>query len=171
MIFIKLKKSIDMSYIIRKSQIEDKLDIQNAHRRSIRELCSKDYGAKEIEAWSSVIYTDDVFTNSVKNDCHIVIEINNTIEGFCHARFHEDGLGEIMGLFLTPEVSGFGAGRAAFEKAIEYLKECDVNRVVITGTRTAKGFYERMGFKAVSEEKLFDIRGEKIACYEMEMKI
>jgi putative acetyltransferase len=159
------------NFSIRKSQIEDMLNIQDAHRRSIRELCSKDYSSKEINAWSSVIYTHDVFSNSLKNDCHLVVEINNTIEGFCHARFHQDGLGEIMGLFLTPRSTGLGAGRAAFEKAIEHLKECGVNKIVITGTRTAKGFYEKMGFRATCDEKLFDIRGEKIACYEMEMKI
>jgi putative acetyltransferase len=171
MIFIKLKKSVDMSYIIRKTRFEDKLAMQDAHRRSIREVCSNDYGENEVKAWSDVSYDDDRFKDNIENEFHIVVEKNGKIEGGCHAKNHSEDLGEIMGLYLSPEVIGLGAGRAVFEKAIKYLKECGVNKVVITGTRTAKGFYERMGFQAVSEEKLFDIRGEQIACYEMEMKI
>jgi putative acetyltransferase len=158
-------------YSMRASRQEDMLAIQNAHRLSIQNVCSKDYGEKEIIFWGNVTYTSDFFLKNIADDCHSVVEVDEVIKGFCHSRYNGDGHGEIMGLFLTKDLIGKGIGRSLFNTAMDYLKTKNVTKVTITGTRTAKNFYEKMGFHATSDEKMFDIRGEKIGCYEMEMKI
>jgi len=44
-------------YTIRKAKKEDLKGVENAHRISIRELCSKDYLPNQIERWSDINYT------------------------------------------------------------------------------------------------------------------
>jgi len=61
-------------YLIRKSVIEDKDAVCDAHRRFIREVCSKDYAPDQIKNWSAVVYDDDIWRNTVTNEYHIVIE-------------------------------------------------------------------------------------------------
>ena len=115
------------------------LAVNIAHKRSIREVCSKDYNPEQIEKWSDVTYTLDRWTNTVTNECCYVIELDNEIHGVCHSKVHEDNRGEIVGLYLTPEVIGIGVGRQIFEKCMDYIKGFNSKIVFINGTLTAKG--------------------------------
>lgn len=156
-----------MKYQIRKSQINDIHDIMKAHKISIQEICSKDYNPEQIAKWSDFNYSPEIWANSVNNEFHYVVEVNGTIEGFCHSAAYENGEGEIKGLYFTPKVAGLGIGREAFEIALNHLRERQCSRIYITATKTAKGFYEKMGFRAI-ESKLFHIRGIDVECYQME---
>lgn len=147
--------------IIRKSKIEDIEQVMDAHKRSIVELCSNDYNEEQIDCWSNVNYSHDIWSRSVNDEYHLVVEKNNKIEGFCHACVHEGAIGEIRGLYFTSEIAGLGYGRKIFKKSIDYLRDNDCNKVVITGTKTAKPFYEKMGFSCI-EEKSLNIRGTNL---------
>jgi len=156
-------------YIIRKSIFEDKVAVNEAHMKSIREVCAKDYSSEQIKHWSSLTYTDDVWTISVNNDFHYVIEKNGKVEGFCHAKVHDDSIGEIVGLYFTYEVIGLDAGREVFELAMKYFKEKNPKKVIISATKTAKGFYEKMGFDALGPATDCQMRGTTIECFDMEL--
>jgi len=54
--------------IIRKAELEDKERVNQAHIRSIREVCLKDYSPEQIEKWSSIKYSDDVWATTVNKD-------------------------------------------------------------------------------------------------------
>jgi len=159
-----------MDYKIRKTKIEDMKAVEDAHRRSILEICSKDYTTDQIEKFSGVKYTSDIWENSINNEYHISIDVNGCIEGMCHAKIREDGDGEIVGLYFTKEVAGKGLGREIVEMAFKHLDEFKPNKIVLTGTITAKPFYEKMGFVEVEEKKL-NIRGAEITCYRMEKSL
>ncbi len=153
---------------IRKSIIQDMEAVMDAHHRSIVELCSKDYNEEQIRCWSSVKYSDEIWRNSIENEYHLAIEKNGKIEGFCHSCVHKDGIGEIKGLYFTKEISGQGYGRKAFEKSLSFFKENECKKIIITGTKTAKPFYEKMGFSCM-DKKVLNIRGAELICYSMEM--
>lgn len=159
-----------MDYIIRKTKIEEMVSVMDAHSRSIRQLCSKDYNQDQVSKWSSVNYTESIWHNTINNEFHICVEVNGRIEGLCHAKVDEDGDGHIVGLYFTDVIAGKGIGREVFEQAIAYIRKAGSTKVFITGTITAKGFYERMGFKAV-EKKQVSTRGATLDCYKMEMDL
>ncbi|MAV90453.1 MAG: hypothetical protein CL676_03465 [Bdellovibrionaceae bacterium] len=154
--------------IIRTSTLNDKLSVKDAHIRSIHQICSKDYTQKQIEAWAQPPYSDDVWERAVNRQLHQVVELDGKIEGFCHSTVHEDGTGEILGLYLTPEVAGLGVGKKMVQQALEYINTFKPRKIVVESTITAKGFYERMGFKLVHEILDHKIRGEIIQCFRME---
>jgi putative acetyltransferase len=156
-----------MNYIIRKTKLEDMKAVEDAHRRSILKICSKDYTPDQIEKFAGVKYTSDIWENSVNNEYHIVVEVDGNIEGMCHAKIREDGDGEIVGLYFTEEVAGKGIGREIVEMAFDYLDQFSPKKIVLTGTVTAKPFYEKMGFVEVEEKKI-NIRGADLTCFRME---
>ena len=155
--------------LIRKSKLEDKQAVKDAHIRSIRQICSKDYTPAQIKAWAQPAYTDDVWVRAINQQLHQVVELNQIIEGFCHSTVHDDGTGEILGLYLTPEVSGLGVGRAIAEQGLDYIKSLTPSKVVVESTITAKGFYQALGFKVLHEICDHEIRGELVKCYRMEL--
>ena len=156
--------------VIRKARLEDKEQVNQAHVRSIKEVCSRDYSPEQIEKWSSLKYSDDIWSNTVNKDCCYLIEKDSQIYGFCHAKIHNDNRGEIAGLYFTPEILGKGFGRKIFERCLAYLKQFNPEKIFIVGTKTAKGFYETMGFRTL-EKKIIQIRGVDVECYHMEREI
>lgn len=159
-----------MSYIIRKTKLEDMKSVEGAHRRSILEICSKDYSADQIEKYAEVKYTSDIWENSINNEYHISVEVDGNIEGMCHAKVCENGDGEIVGLYFTKKIAGQGLGRKVVEMAFEYLSSFKPKKIILTGTITAKGFYETMGFVEI-EKKQVNLRGALIDCFQMEKKL
>ncbi len=154
--------------IIRRAKLEDKTATNDAHKRSIREVCSRDYNEEQIRIWSDVTYSDDIWENTVKNDICFVLEKNSKVEGVIHGRIHPDNTGEIMGLYFTPEIIGQGLGRKAFEMVMSEILKTNPSKVIISGTKTALPFYKAMGFE-VTEVKQSNIRGTIIETNEMEL--
>lgn len=159
-------------YLIRKAEVADKEKVNRAHVYSIKEICSKDYTPLQIDRWSDLKYSDDIWSNTVLNDCCYVLEEkdNSEIHGFCHAKIHPDGRGEIVGLYFTSDVVGKGMGREIFLKCLEYLKAHQARVIFLIGTKTAKGFYQKMGFEIIYK-KVAQIRGVEIECFYMELNI
>ena len=163
----------EKKYSIRKSKLEDMHAVQAAHRRSIRKVCAKDYSEEQIRRWSAIKYSDDRWTRNVTdpNQYHLVVEVDRNIEGFCHGNIHDDGSGQILGLFLAPKAIGLGAAKEAFSLTIDLLRRHSPPRIILQSTKTAKGFYERLGLKAIGPEFQASVRGTHIECYGMEMNL
>jgi len=150
--------------------MEDKLAVKEAHIRSIREVCSKNYSSRQIEAWAQPPYSDEMWERALKTQYHQLVEVDGKIEGFCHATVHEDGTGEILGLYLTSKATGLGVGKEIALQALEYIRSHQPKKIIVESTLTAKGFYEKLGFKLDYEILDHKIRGEIIECFRMEMK-
>lgn len=159
-----------MKYTIRKTTIEDMHAVEDAHRKSIQEICSKDYDEDQISKWSNVNYNEEIWANTIHNEYHLVVEVDGQVEGLCHAKVDQHGHGHIVGLYFTKVVAGKGIGKEVFEMAMNYLREVGAKNIFIVGTVTAKGFYEKMGFH-VAEKTQTTTRGATLECYKMEMKI
>jgi putative acetyltransferase len=159
-----------MDYLIRRARINDMIEVMRAHRLSIKEICSKDYNPEQIEKWSDVKYTNEIWEDSVNKDIYYVIEVDGRIEGFCHSQVHANNVGEIKGLYFTKVVQGTGLGREVFELSMNNLRADGCKTFFIFATKTAKGFYEKMGFREV-ESLNIQVRGANLECYKMEMSL
>lgn len=156
-----------IEFTIRKTKLEDLDGVMRAHRKSIQDLCAKDYSKEQVLKWSDVNYDPDIWRNTVENDYHLVVEADGVIEGFSHAKIDGEGIGHIVGLYFTSKIAGRGIGREVFDKTIEWLKTEKCPKVRIIGTITARGFYEKMGFSVIEKRQL-TTRGATLDCYRME---
>ena len=154
--------------IIRKATYEDKEQTNEVHRRYIREVCSKDYSSEQIRIWSDVNYSDEIWKRSLEQDIYYVLELDSKIEGFIHGKVHDNNTGEIMGLYFTPTILGKGYGRKSFELVMNEISRKKPQKVIISGTKTARAFYEAMGLK-VKEIVQSNIRETVIETCEMEL--
>lgn len=157
-----------MNYRIRKVELEDMQATQNAHQKSIYTLCTKDYSPEQIQAWGNVKYSEEIWNKTVFHDYALVVEVNGGVEGICHGKIRDDGLGEIVGLYFTGIIAGKGIGREIFQQVLFELRKRGATNFIIFATLTAKGFYEKMGFK-VEREFLSSIRGTQIESFEMRL--
>ena len=112
--------------------------VEDAHRKSIIKICSKDYSPDQIEKYSAINYSSENWEKSINNDYHLVVEVNNTIEGFCHAKIGDNGDGHIVGLYFSQVIAGQGIGRKVIEMTFNYLDQFMPRKIVLTGTVTAK---------------------------------
>jgi ribosomal protein S18 acetylase RimI-like enzyme len=157
--------------MIRLAQDQDTHAIWNAHVRSIREICSKDYEPSQIQGWSGFNFNHEHCVSTIKKDFVLVVEIEEKVKGFCHSSLLDDGLGEIKGLYFSPEAIGKGFGKEMVKTVIEHFKRHHCPKVILSATRTAKDFYLKMGFHLSGPEKVIKVRGTEIECLPMEMKL
>lgn len=158
-----------MKWTIRKGKLEDKKAVEAAHRQSIRNLCTKEYNQEQIRLWSAVDYKDEHWKKSILEDYYLVIELDGTVEGFMHASIQSEdkSVGEVFGLYFSPKLAGLGAGRVAVEQAFTFFRAQGCQRAYVAATKTAKGFYEKMGFTVQGPEEIWEGRGAQIEYFPM----
>lgn len=158
-----------MELNIRRARKEDATGIIGAHRRSIREVCSRDYTPEQIAAWSGRDFQEVRWHETMDRDIvWVVADASDNIYGFGHLKLITESA-ELMGLYFVPEAIGRGFGK----KMIELMrKECDLKKIKtisLTGTKTAKKFYEVAGFAQVGPMKEVSIGGIPIGVFQMQM--
>ncbi len=157
-----------MKPLIRRAVHEDAANIINAHKRSIKELCSKDYSPEQIAAWSGFNFQENHWHKMMDKDLVWVIsDDQNNIFGFGHLKFHEKSEAEIGGLYFVPEVVGQGFGKNIFLLMLDECRKRDIHSISITATKTAKAFYENVGFIQLGPQTSLKIGNQEIECFKM----
>ena len=140
--------------------------IIQAHIRSIRELCARDYSPEQIAAWSGRDFKVARWCESMDRDHVWVVEGNGTICGFGHMSFPNPGEAYIAGLYFTPEAKGLGLGRKMVDLMLKRARENSVTSIKLDATKTALGFYLSMGFK-ILEKSFVRMADQQIDCVKM----
>ncbi|WP_413575714.1 GNAT family N-acetyltransferase [Bdellovibrio sp. HCB290] len=158
-----------MKPMIRRALHEDAANIINAHRRSIREVCSNDYSSEQITAWSGLNFQEDRWCHTMDQDMVWVIsDQNRNIFGFGHLQFQGDSEAEVAGLYFVPEVVGQNFGKEIVKLMIEECKKKNIRTIHLSATKTAKTFYENVGFKQIAPQSSVTIGGKAIECFKMQ---
>jgi RimJ/RimL family protein N-acetyltransferase len=84
----------------------------------------------------------------IGDGCARVAVVAGRIVGFSIVLPRADGLAELDGLFVKPELMGRGVGHALMEDAFSIARDQGVQRIEVTSNPRAVGFYERIGFVA-----------------------
>lgn len=160
-----------MKYLIRKARHQDASKIISAHRRSIREVCHKDYSSVQIEVWSGRDFQEERWRETMDRDLVWVISNeNDDIFGFGHFALRANNCGEIAGFYFVPEVIGSGFGKKMVKLILEECRQNQIQKLILTSTKTAKPFYQSCGFVQVGEEAIIQIGGKPVECFHMELK-
>lgn len=161
-----------MKLEIRRARHEDATKLIQAHRRSIREVCSADYRPEQIEVWSGRDFKEDRWQQTMDRDVVWVIsDAENNIYGFGHLQFLKDGAAEVAGLYFVPEVIGKGFGKQLMQKILEQCRSHNIHTLELSATVTAKPFYESAGFKQIGERVAIHLGGQAIECFHMQREL
>lgn len=161
-----------MNTSIRRARHDDATNIIKVHRRSIRELCSKDYSPDQIAVWSGRNFQEEHWHKTMDRDFVWVISDNqNNIFGFGYLKFHEIPEAEVAGLYFVPEVTGQGFGKKIFQLMLDECRNKGVYSIHLTATKTAKTFYEKVGFRQVGPQSTLKIGGKDIECFKMQQSL
>lgn len=156
---------------IRRAKHSDAHDIITAHVRSIREICAKDYTPEQIEAWAGRKFKPELWCQAMDRDYVWVVELNSQVKGFGHLAIMNENIGEVMGLYFTPELRGLKAGKKLFSEMVEEARKHGVKKLELHATLTAKTFYESLGFHQVEGRCSVEMQGVDIPCFPMECVI
>jgi putative acetyltransferase len=160
-----------MNLIIRRARKEDSSKIIGAHRRSIREVCSRDYSPEQITVWSGHDFQEVRWHQTIDLDTvWVVADAADNIFGFGHLQIQEDKA-ELRGLYFVPEAIGLGFGKQMVSLMLKECKSRAVQSVSLTGTKTAKKFYEAVGFEQVGSMKEVPIGGKPIEVFAMRLRM
>lgn len=153
---------------IRRANHSDAANIISAHRRSIREVCSKDYNSEQISAWSGRNFQVDRWRTTMDTDMVWVISDKaNNIYGFGHLKFRQDLEAEIAGLYFVPEVIGKGFGKSLVQIMFVECRSKEIKTVILSATKTAKIFYLKAGFEQIGLPSTIMIGGKEVECFNM----
>lgn len=159
---------------IRRAEVADARDIHEAHMKSIREVCAKDYSGDDIAAWGGRPFDEAAWINSIAEGGVWVLEADGRIEGHGRLSVHDtaDGkIGRVESLYLTPKVLGRGYGRRIMDCLLEDAEIAGVIRVDLDSTITSQNFYTRLGFLGEPGEHFIKIGGRAIRCFRMSKRL
>lgn len=97
---------------------------------------------------------------------YIVLLEQEKVSGICHvseARSRDDKVwGEVVAIYLLPEVWGKGAGKELLQSALTKLKQNGFNNAclwVLKDNLRARRFYEKNGFQISGSEREIEVAG------------
>jgi GNAT superfamily N-acetyltransferase len=82
----------------------------------------------------------------------------------------QDGVAEVMALFVEPKAKGTGIGRALWAGLNERARSLGANRIGVGSDPAALGFYERMGCIVVGTEPSGSIPGRVLPRLELPLE-
>lgn len=148
--------------MIRRAKSSDAIELVRLHRDTIRKVNSKDYTAKEIEAWANN-YTIKKFRNE-KNIRFVAIDKNKLLGS---AAFDKKGY---FGLYVHKDYIGKGIGSKLLRKIEETAYKKGIRKFNPIVVITAKKFYEKHGYKTIKRIK-YSIKSQKLTVYQMKKKL
>ena len=140
---------------IREAILDDLDEIFCVHQASVRGLCSVAYSSQHIQTWF-VDRTTDIYRPVLEQGKLFVAELDQRIVGFVGAL-----VGEVITLFVLPEVAGRGIGRALFLRGLSYAQQSCEGPITVLATMNAVPFYKSFGFESI-EEGWFVRGGEQL---------
>ncbi|MFZ3229810.1 MAG: GNAT family N-acetyltransferase [Pseudobdellovibrio sp.] len=167
---------LEKNISIRIAKVSDAESVHNVHMFSINNICAKDYTADEIRVWGGRKYKPSFRIPSILNEIFLVVEFENSIEGFCQMEFVKNNKNSLRssvlhGLYLTPEILKKNIGNVLIKLVIEYCRSENVKTIKLRSTLTALNFYKKMGFKQNGDIGGPIIDGIMVRGYPMKMDL
>lgn len=158
--------------IIRRASLIDARGIHESHHISVRELAAKDYDPRQVEAWTRRPFDDDMrgqIETQILTDFVWVIEMDGGIEGYVHMRLPMDiaPAAYLHALYLTPKAAGQGYARRLMDLAEREAQERGHPQMMLHASKTALGFYEKIGYAAIGRPMVHEVFGVALECQPM----
>ena len=127
-------------FSIRLAAHEDRNEIFGVHGDSVRNLCTTEYTNEQIDMWLDG-RDPNMYLPATERGELWVAELDSAIVGLVEVHGNE-----VTKLFVSGAAAGSGAGKALMTRAIEHIREQGLTRIHLESTKTARDFYQKMGF-------------------------
>ncbi|MFU2018912.1 GNAT family N-acetyltransferase [Peribacillus butanolivorans] len=127
-------------FAIRLATPEDRKEIFNVHRHSVRNLCSEQYTEEQINMWLGG-RDPDIYLPAIERGELWVAVSDRTILGFVEVEGNE-----VTKLFVSGAAAGSGVGKSLMVKVIGHIRKNGKTRIYLEATTTARDFYRKLGF-------------------------
>lgn len=109
---------------------------------TVHHVCKNDYTEKELFAWAPENFDRIKFQKALDSCYNIVMVHKNNIVGFLS--MEQDGY--LNRLYTHKDHTGKGIAAALLEDAEKWAKGNGITELRLDSSKTAEGFYVRMGF-------------------------
>ncbi|HHU27901.1 TPA: GNAT family N-acetyltransferase [bacterium] len=133
--------------IIRKYRETDINEIAKLFYNTVHDVNRSDYSEEQLNAWASGNVNLESWNNSFLKNHTFVVEINGIITGF--GDITTDGY--LNMLYIHKNYQRQGIATAICN---ELEKSINVNKISVHASITAKGFFEKKGYKVVKSQKV-----------------
>ena len=147
---------------IRKGHINDLAELQQLFVDTITNICKNDYTIEQIGAWTSSIANKQRWQDVMTNQLVLVAETNKGIAGFCTL----DGGKYIDLLYVHKECQRQGVAFKLYDAIEKEAKRQGQTELSAEVSKTARAFFERVGFK-IQKEQTVSIKGVELTNYKM----
>jgi putative acetyltransferase len=130
---------------IRQASPLDAPRIHELHLASVRALCARSYAPAILEGWLAN-RSPDGYLRGIASGALFVAEADGEIVGFC-----EGVVREVRAVFVDPRWVGRGVGSALLAQALTIAGAGASRPVRLESTLNAVTFYERHGFRQISQ--------------------
>lgn len=137
---------------VRRACLGDAASILSVHHRSVQTLCAADYSPEQISAWTSN-RDPEVVARSMASEETWVIERSGQVRGFGSRVAHE-----VVALYVDPDWIGHGLGRLLLATLERAMTRDGFGQARLDSTITAHNFYQRHGYRVVTQDIHF-LRG------------
>lgn len=147
---------------IRKGNIDDLNELQQLFTDTVKFVCKADYDDKQIEVWTASIENKERWNDIITNQMVIVAQHKNKITGFC--TLYKGNYIDL--LYVHKEFQRQGIANKLYTYIEKAAKQQAQNKLTADVSKTAKPFFQKMGFTVLAEQKVI-IRGIELINYKM----
>ena len=133
------------SLVIRPMQGEDTIRMHELHTACLRQICAQDYTDLQIEAWLAG-RSPEGYLRMIEdhNERMFVALLDDIVAGFASWRDME-----FLSLYVDPDHNGKGIGQSLHQACDTDASSLHRRIMRVDSTLSARGFYERMGYRFV----------------------
>jgi putative acetyltransferase len=117
---------------------------------TVRSVNRADYSEEQVEAWAPAIPDAGEWHDRMAGRKTLVAEEGGEVVGFCEL----DVDGHLDMLYVRKDAVGRGIGRSLYEAAERAARGWDLGRIFTEASVTARPFFERRGFRVLSERRV-----------------
>lgn len=134
--------------IFRSGRLNDLQKMQQLFVGTIETVCSSDYNPEQIGAWTSGIENEQRWRELLTHQFVLVAQIGECIVGF--GSLAKGGCIDM--LYVHKNFQGKGIATAILKLLEDEALRLNYVKLFSDVSITAKGFFERLGFKAINEQ-------------------
>ena len=129
----------------------DGLQTIELFRKTVHEVCKKDYSPEQLNAWAPEHIDLEKWTSRLKNSFAVVADVEGRICGF--ASLTADGCVDMF--YVAAHTQGLGVGAQLLGKLEEEAKRTGIQELHGDVSLTARAFFKQMGFTIEKEYSKF----------------
>lgn len=145
-----MKKTKQENITIRRGQSNDLPAIQNLFVETIKSVCIADYNEEQIKVWVSSVDNKPRWDDIMSNQVILIAQIDNKIVGFSSLKNGK----YIDLLYVHKDYQGQGIAFKLYLAIEEQAIQFNQKELISDVSKTAKPFFEKIGFVVVKEQNV-----------------